>query len=325
MTEKQQFHKYCLMFPQMAENDLDALASDIYENGLHQPIVTFRKQIIDGRSRFEACQKFKIKPDFVEWAPSKNDLSDEDLDRELYAFCISQNVFRRHLSTSQRAVIACQHPGFKQGDNQHTGDTSKTTVKDAAKLNDVGERSVTRARRVVDKTSDAVVEAVKNGKATIRDAERIVEESTEVQDAAAKAVNDGSSKTLTDAVKTINKATSFDPAEFDHAINPDVPPSKVSKGLSLEKQIEQQAQIFERFARGLTKWFDDNLPDNVWLDESTKRICRDQVAAAAATIRLYKAVGICTRCNGKGCETCRKTGYVNKRQQTLNEAAAEKK
>jgi hypothetical protein len=71
------------------------------------------------------------------------------------AFVISANLRRRHLSESQRAMVAAKLATLKRGDNQHSpiGETSQAT---AAELLNVGKRSVERARKVIDHGTFAV-------------------------------------------------------------------------------------------------------------------------------------------------------------------------
>ena len=83
------------MFPGMTDAELDALIDDIRRNGLRDPIVRYRGEIIDGRHRLQACIVAGVKPRFVEW----------DGAGSLVLFVASKNLHRRHLTTSQRAAV----------------------------------------------------------------------------------------------------------------------------------------------------------------------------------------------------------------------------
>ena len=50
------FHPACLLFPRLADDELRALADDIRQNGLLNPIVTLDGAILDGRNRLAACR-----------------------------------------------------------------------------------------------------------------------------------------------------------------------------------------------------------------------------------------------------------------------------
>ncbi len=47
-------HPAADLFPLMLESELKELADDIKQNGLQQPVVIWRDQLIDGRNRLDA-------------------------------------------------------------------------------------------------------------------------------------------------------------------------------------------------------------------------------------------------------------------------------
>jgi hypothetical protein len=90
------FHPACLIFPPLPAAEFDALIADIAARGLIHPIVTLGNQVLDGRNRLLACRRAGVKPRFVQWRGTGSPL----------AWAISANVQRRHLTASQRAVLA---------------------------------------------------------------------------------------------------------------------------------------------------------------------------------------------------------------------------
>ena len=90
------FHPACLLFPELPKAELHELAEDIKLRGLLHPIVLHQGKILDGRNRYKACKLARVKPRFVEW----------DGDGDPLAWVVSTNLVRRHLTTSQRAVLA---------------------------------------------------------------------------------------------------------------------------------------------------------------------------------------------------------------------------
>ena len=56
----------------------------------------------------------------------------------------------------------------------------------------------------------------------------------------------------------------------------------------------------------------DKIPNGDWLDANRRRIMEDAITSAVATIRQVKSAGPCHTCHGKGCERCRKTGWIPK-------------
>lgn len=89
-------HKVARLFPEMTDAEFLSLVNDIRENGQLEPIVTYKGQIIDGVHRHKACLQLKIEPKYREWGRGGSVVS----------FVISQNLKRRHLNSSQKAMIA---------------------------------------------------------------------------------------------------------------------------------------------------------------------------------------------------------------------------
>lgn len=92
-------HPAALLFPMMAEEELNKLADDIAANGLLEPVVLYHGQIIDGRNRLEACKLAGVEPKYIT-------VNGEIGQPVLYV--VSKNLHRRHLSVGQRAAIAAE-------------------------------------------------------------------------------------------------------------------------------------------------------------------------------------------------------------------------
>ena len=145
------FHPACVLFPRLNDEDLQALAEDIRHNGLLNPIVTFEGQILDGRNRLAACEIAGVKPRFLEWEGEGSPLS----------WVVATNLMRRHLTASQRAVIAFDllpmlETEAKERQRQSPG-RGKKVAKELATLS--GKASQIAAR--ITKTNSAYVEKVK--------------------------------------------------------------------------------------------------------------------------------------------------------------------
>ena len=89
-------HPACKLFPLLGENELQELADDIKENGLQNAIVLHDGKVLDGQNRLAACKLAGVEPRFVEWKGAGSPLN----------WAVSQNIMRRHLTASQRAVVA---------------------------------------------------------------------------------------------------------------------------------------------------------------------------------------------------------------------------
>ena len=95
-------HPAAELFPFMSDDELADLAVDIRAHGLLEPIVLLDGLVLDGRNRLRACEAAGVEPRFVEW--------DGSGDPALWV--ISKNLKRRHLDTSQRAMVAAKLLGY---------------------------------------------------------------------------------------------------------------------------------------------------------------------------------------------------------------------
>ena len=90
-------HPLANIFPLMAADEYVALKSDIRQYGLREAIWILDGQILDGRNRFKACQEVGVTPILKEYEGD-----------DPTAFVVSLNLKRRHLSESQRAMVAAK-------------------------------------------------------------------------------------------------------------------------------------------------------------------------------------------------------------------------
>ena len=128
------FHPLADIFPLVEGAEFNELVADIREHGLHEPIVVYDDKILDGRKRLRACEAAGIEPSFTVYT------GDDPI-----SYVVSLNLRRRHLSESQRAMVAAKLATLKLGDNQHS---EGLPIGRSSELLNVGERSVARAREV---------------------------------------------------------------------------------------------------------------------------------------------------------------------------------
>lgn len=96
MLDTSAYHEVANIFPMMGDEEYSALVDDIRANGQLEPIWRYQGKIIDGRNRYKACFDLGIEPIFREWR----------YDGSLIEFVVSLNLKRRHLSSSQKAMVA---------------------------------------------------------------------------------------------------------------------------------------------------------------------------------------------------------------------------
>lgn len=88
---------------------------------------------------------------------------------------------------------------------------------------------------------------------------------------------------------------------------------ELEEDLSIEDIIKQTNSKIESFCRGLTKYYEENCPRDVWIDQwSRYDAALQKVKDACATLRTAKCHAVCPMCEGDGCDTCLQSGRVNK-------------
>jgi len=157
-----EYHELANIFPLMEGSEFKQLCDDIASEGLHVPIITYQGKIIDGRNRYRACQQVGVIPDYQEW----------DGKGDLLRLILSMNLKRRHLNTSQRALIATELANMQRGNQPNVSiDTFKSVSQpEAAELLNVSRLSVIRARKVLDTATPEIIEQVKAGDMTVNKA-----------------------------------------------------------------------------------------------------------------------------------------------------------
>lgn len=155
MTPSFPLHPVAEIFPVMDEAAFAALVADIAAHGQREPILVLDGQVIDGRHRLRACEQLGLEPLVREVGADEGDPS---------GLVVSLNLHRRHLSESQRAMVAARLARLPLGSNQHPpiGEASLSCRAAASQLS-VGTRSVERAREVVAHGIPELVTAVDRG------------------------------------------------------------------------------------------------------------------------------------------------------------------
>ncbi len=169
-------HDLTAIFPLMSEADYAALVADIRDKGQLEPVWTYAGKVIDGRHRLRACKELGVTPKTREW----------DGNGSLLEFVISLNLRRRQLKENQRAMVAARlMPMFTEEalqrmnvkgvvKSQPQANLPEGQARDqAGKCLNVSGRSVTHARRLLDRGIPALIAKVDTGQLAVSAAAKI--------------------------------------------------------------------------------------------------------------------------------------------------------
>jgi N6-adenosine-specific RNA methylase IME4 len=157
-------HPLAELFPMLPEQEIRELADDIVTCGQRSPIMVLDGQVLDGRNRLAACRFAEVEPSF--------DLYEGD---DPLGFVLSHNLHRRHLTESQRAMVAARLVDWDIGVNQNTAGAANLPTRKAAERLSISERAVRAARRIHERGTDDLVEAIRSGRVSVHAGEAISE------------------------------------------------------------------------------------------------------------------------------------------------------
>lgn len=184
MRVNKEFHEVANIFPLMQGDEFDALKADIAANGLREPVWLHSDgRIIDGRNRYRACCELGIEPEYHTWNCSGS----------LVSFVVSLNLHRRHLSSSQKAVIALdilpmleaeakerQRGGqggilLDQRVDQANGNRAPQAAEQAAAIVGTNRQYVADVKSIA-QSAPELVEKIRAGETTVTQAKRDIKE-----------------------------------------------------------------------------------------------------------------------------------------------------
>jgi hypothetical protein len=156
-------HPLAGIFPPLTGDELRQLVADIRENGLREAIVLHDNRILDGRARATACWQACVRPIFRTYDGP-----------DPLAYIISANLHRRHLNSSQRALVAARLADLKVGrpaagkqNSANLQNFAGVSVGRAAQQLAVSARIVNSARAVLEHGDAELVRAVEADAITV--------------------------------------------------------------------------------------------------------------------------------------------------------------
>lgn len=155
-------HPLADLFPMLDQPDIERLADDICTFGQRQPIVVLDGKVLDGRNRQAACLFANIEPVYAPYD------GDDPLN-----FVLSLNLHRRHLTESQRAMVAAKIVDWERGLNQATAGSANLPTREAARRLSISERAVIAAKRIREHGSAELVHAIEDGRIKVHTGEAL--------------------------------------------------------------------------------------------------------------------------------------------------------
>ena len=209
MAHKHEYiiHQAAGVFPMLSDPELLALGKDISKNGQRSPIQLWKGALVDGRNRLAACLLVGIDPTVEE--------VDFNSEEECVRYIISTNIHRRHLTESQRMMIASKlaqlGPG---GDHKSNAQICALTQSEAADQMQVSRRGVQMAKKVSEEAPDLAAKVmsgemkVSKAASIARERTKVVEPSTDINNAADSVIEEDIDPSLDRRFDVINSIKS---------------------------------------------------------------------------------------------------------------------
>lgn len=149
-------HPLAELFPLIEGQAYWDLVADIREHGVREPVVMLDGMVLDGRNRYLAAREAGRPVPVVQYE------GDDPL-----GYVVSLNLKRRHLSESQRAMVAAKLAKLPPGRPAETAPIEAVSQPKAAELLNVSRSAVQRAHVVQDRATPALVAAVDLGAVSV--------------------------------------------------------------------------------------------------------------------------------------------------------------
>ena len=249
-------HPVANVFPMLDEAQLRELADDIRDNGQAAPCILWNDQLLDGRNRWRACELAGVEPQTID----RSELDEGAAVR----LAVSANLHRRHLSESQRAMIAARL--LATGKFAHDGRARDA----AAEATSVSSRSVGAATRVVQQGAPELQHAVERGEVAVSAAAEVaklpIAEQAEVVAAGPSAVSSRAREIRENSRRALTSSESnehYTPSDIVEAMR------RVLGGIDLDPASSPTANEVvkaERFYDEATDGLAQQWAGRVWLN-----------------------------------------------------------
>ncbi len=159
-------HPFALLFPAMDADAFSYFVASVRE-GLQNPIVLYQGKVLDGVQRQKACSLAGVEPHYIQFL----ELPEAIRKRGPLTYVVAQNLHRRHMDASQKALAAAKIANMPQGRPQKGADLHLISVSQAAHTFNVSSRSVKAATKLI-RVAPEKVAAVEKGEISVTKALR---------------------------------------------------------------------------------------------------------------------------------------------------------
>jgi len=282
MNEQEyEFHPYASIVPMLGQVELNALAADIQGHGLRHPIVLLDGKILDGRNRYRACRLVGVEPEFQDFNGAGDPI----------AFIVSENLCRRHLTASQKALAVAKiadlprgNPNLKSSKSPTNSNSVQirnwTTTAEAAKEVEVSPSTIEQAKKVLREAPKEVVAQIERGEKSVATAVKEIRKANAEDEVRAV---DKTGYPIPDAIlEDWKEADSFRSTLADL--------QRIK--LSVEKSLETSELRFREIGKD----------------------CLIDLQNAWATLKQVLPYAVCPTCQGRtrdDCTSCKQRGFVS--------------
>lgn len=317
--------------PSLSADELRLLEESIESEGCRDEIVIWAnhdKTIIDGHNRYRICKRLKLPYKTKSLAFVSKD--------EVKLWMLRNQMGRRNLSDGQRAMLAAKVANLAHGERK--SDTQIcVSQSEAAEEFGVSTRTVSAAKRVLDKGTPELQAAVTNGEVSVSAAAELAKkpkaEQKKIVAKGAGAVKAAAKKSKADKKITAAVVGTCPDGEcefVDGACRRCHDPEPITNGpLDFPTDVlDKQLAADKAGELDLTKLqakYDTMLNCITQITKIWNELCadeRDGVYVAPKKQRVITALGelrppiaqarpmkVCTFCKGKGCDKCQGCGW----------------
>lgn len=336
-TGSVKIHPAAELFPMMGDSEYAGLLEDIKVNGLNFSVVFRGDELIDGRNRLRAIQD-------LGWDLSEYSTTVEPSEiADPIQYVLSLNLHRRHLNESQRGMVASRVATLRNTDNQHSMSQKEgspiglpSTQQQAADSLNVGLGTVKRARRVIDKAVQEIVDAVEHGDVSVSAAAEVSElpkaEQRKLAKAGPKAVKDAAAKSRKAKEPKPRKpgqpsgGTTFDPSEWEEPSKEEPievvepvgkVPSHLTEVMAGVKDGQKLVRDIQMVLRNAKAYVDTAA--GAWLAVKWSNVERD-IKQLEMDAKLSQFECNCPNCKNKptkACGKCAGRGWIDRRHASM--------